>query len=1064
MIDHPKLLGELDKLKDFQRRTVDYVFGRMYLDASPATRFLVADEVGLGKTLVARGLIAKAITHLDAVEKVERIDVVYVCSNAAIAQQNLNRLNILDNKEHAFATRLTLLPTQLAALRGQRVNFVSFTPGTAFDMKSKGGIVQERVTLFHMLRGEVGRTDTPLRNLLRVGVRPDRWAAALEAGADDEVDAAVRRDFLRQLGASDLLRDLHNACEHFARHRDNVPPEAAAARNDVIGRLRSLLARTCVDALEPDLVIFDEFQRFKDLLDGGTEASELAHQLLAYPKVRTLLLSATPYRMVTLAHETDEDHQQDFLRTFEFLSGSRGETDALEFDLGRYRRSLLAHDEPAHAEAQSAKAAIESRLRRVMVRTERIDSTELRDAMLEERRVAAPLLARDIAQMLAVDGVSRALETGDAVEYWKSAPYLLNLMHGYLLKDKLREAAAAGADAIVEPVRQAAARLLQRQHVSSYEPLDPANPRLRTLTADTLDKGLFKLLWLPPSLPYFEATGPYADIDRDAATKSLVFSSWSVVPDAIAGLLSYDCERRMLGSAATFQYEELGEKRKPLLLFRNDPKKGPQGMPHLALLYPCVALAAHVDPLEVALHVGNGAPASLDAARAHIGAKVARLVARLIAEYGAEDGAVDQRWYWATPALLDARHDRVRAWVEARNGLRGVFDEDDEPADEDAEASTGFETHVDWLLRVLRNEERLGRPPEDLAAVMADFALASPAICALRAFRRVSDVIDYADADVMTAAARVAKGFRSLFNVPETVGMLFQGQDEEGRHSYWRSVLSYCVDGNLQAVLDEYAHVLVDDTGNIARRGGSVAREIAEQMLRALSPRSGTLSVDQIEVRDGRVVVAPYHLRCRFALRLGKVIDDSSSTVARAETVREAFNSPFRPFVLASTSIGQEGLDFHPYCHVVYHWNLPSNPVDLEQREGRVHRYKGHAVRRNISLRYGLPALRDRWSGDGDPWRCLFQLAVDDRAPGMTDLVPYWIFETDGGYRVQRRVPMLPMSREIAQLERLKKSLAVYRLVFGQARQEELLAYLAGADEAKRKAMMEARIRLGPEG
>jgi len=46
-------------LKDFQRDTVEYVFQRMYLDAPPAHRFLVADEVGLGKTLVAKGLIAR---------------------------------------------------------------------------------------------------------------------------------------------------------------------------------------------------------------------------------------------------------------------------------------------------------------------------------------------------------------------------------------------------------------------------------------------------------------------------------------------------------------------------------------------------------------------------------------------------------------------------------------------------------------------------------------------------------------------------------------------------------------------------------------------------------------------------------------------------------------------------------------------------------------------------------------------------------------------------------------------------------------------------------------------
>ena len=54
----------------------------------------------------------------------------------------------------------------------------------------------------------------------------------------------------------------------------------------------------------------------------------------------------------------------------------------------------------------------------------------------------------------------------------------------------------------------------------------------------------------------------------------------------------------------------------------------------------------------------------------------------------------------------------------------------------------------------------------------------------------------------------------------------------------------------------------------------------------------------------------------------------------RKSVVREAFNSPFWPFVLATTSVGQEGLDFHLYCRDVMHWNLPSNPVDLEQREG----------------------------------------------------------------------------------------------------------------------------------
>ena len=41
----------LARLKDFQRRSVDYVFRRFYLDQDTTNRFLVADEVGLGKTI-----------------------------------------------------------------------------------------------------------------------------------------------------------------------------------------------------------------------------------------------------------------------------------------------------------------------------------------------------------------------------------------------------------------------------------------------------------------------------------------------------------------------------------------------------------------------------------------------------------------------------------------------------------------------------------------------------------------------------------------------------------------------------------------------------------------------------------------------------------------------------------------------------------------------------------------------------------------------------------------------------------------------------------------------------
>ena len=153
-----------------------------------------------------------------------------------------------------------------------------------------------------------------------------------------------------------------------------------------------------------------------------------------------------------------------------------------------------------------------------------------------------------------------------------------------------------------------------------------------------------------------------------------------------------------------------------------------------------------------------------------------------------------------------------------------------------------------------------------------------------------------------------------------------------------------------------------------------------------------------------------------------------------------AFNSPFWPFVLASTSVGQEGLDFHLWCRAVVHWNLPANPVDLEQREGRVHRYKCHAVRRNIAEKLGPDLLREGIP-EGDPWQTLFGRAASERGPDDGEMVPYWVFH-QGRAKIDRLVPVLPFSMESARLPQLRRSLAVYRLAFGQPRQEELVEFL----------------------
>ncbi|MEA3275003.1 MAG: hypothetical protein U9Q81_06885 [Pseudomonadota bacterium] len=240
----PDLKAVLAPLKPFQRRTVDHAFARLFLAEDSTARFLVADEVGLGKTLVARGVIGRAIEHLW--DSVPRIDVVYICSNASIARSNLPKLRIGADGERSFAraTRLTMLATQLAprggqpSLRDSRLNFVSFTPTTSFAMGQSTGKGTEREVLFHLLEPLVNRR-TALMNLLQGSItRTDDWRWRLDHGKvplDAGIAARFQSAFKARRELTDELRHLFD--NWFWRHRQSWPEDARRQRNRLVGEL-----------------------------------------------------------------------------------------------------------------------------------------------------------------------------------------------------------------------------------------------------------------------------------------------------------------------------------------------------------------------------------------------------------------------------------------------------------------------------------------------------------------------------------------------------------------------------------------------------------------------------------------------------------------------------------------------------------------------------------------------------------------------------------------------------------------------------------------------------------
>ena len=123
------------------------------------------------------------------------------------------------------------------------------------------------------------------------------------------------------------------------------------------------------------------------------------------------------------------------------------------------------------------------------------------------------------------------------------------------------------------------------------------------------------------------------------------------------------------------------------------------------------------------------------------------------------------------------------------------------------------------------------------------------------------------------------------------------------------------------------------------------------------------------------------------------------------------------------------------------HWNLPSNPQNMEQREGRINRYKCLSVRRNIAKLYS----------DIFKWNDMFSKASTELKGENPEMVPYWYLPLNDEHfkdidteKIERIVPMYPMSEDESRYSRLIKVLSLYRLTMGQPRQEELLQMLEG--------------------
>lgn len=1066
----------LGLLKDFQRATVDVVYENLFLRGQ--TRMLIADEVGLGKTIVARGIIARRLKDKSEHGDLTPLRVTYICSNQIIGQENIKKLDIYPRQRSIERNldRLVFLalkpqfdPTSLLRLN-------TLTPGTSFRSSEHAGHQRERKIIYSLLVTDstLARISTGIACLLRGPVQRSAqdWADHLEERRRARYASSIREDlpgrflaFLKQtpLRRPDLV--LSDSSFSFASNLYDATVGYASVLNvdnfghykrgslEIIRQLRKALLTLCVDYIDADLYILDEFQRFRDLIDedSDSEAATIAKQIFEKANTKIILLSATPFKAFTGDSdlESGEEHYKEFRTVLSFLvendfpslSEYESQRQALFKQLLTLRADKFDID-------STHRDAVEALLRRVMCRTERLSVSEDHDAMTQDKWHDCPVVLThgDVQNFVATDNVVQALnltidkksnQLHAPVEFCKSAPFPLSFLDDYTLKKTLKEKKAEPS--IRRSLKANRSAWLDHNQIQDYEfslsengsPF--ANARMTRLVEEALSCQAEKLLWVPPSLPYYPLSGAFEK--SDGFSKILVFSAWLMVPRMIASLLSYEVERRTIGSPESVepQEKERGEPRTyfpqeggrrhpvPQLVYRTESGSEPANMTNFALLFPSMTLASIFKPAKAV--VSKTERASLEAETRQTCQNM--IVSSNLRQFESADGESD-RWYWAAPLLLDKMNPEfqgsVENWVRSNRIRETRFWKDTK--------DTGKTIHFQRLVRAFEapSEIGLGPIPEDLPDVLADMALGSPAVVAFRSFQRLYKS-DNVAACILSLS--VADEFVNLFNKPEAIAAVRITVAE--RIPYWQKTLRYSRDGCLQAVLDEYLHLLKAEC--------ETADTAVVRLNDSINLKTTSIKVDDLRtfVRDQR-----RNMRCHFAVDLGNQRIETEDGSQRVTSIRQNFNSPFRPFVLATTSIGQEGLDFHQYCRKVVHWNLPSNPIDLEQREGRINRFKGLVIRQLIAHKYGRLFSEGDLKSD-DFWEDLFDIAsVMERDETKCEIVPYWHVETKGyeQYCIERIIPFYPFSRDQAKLSSILRTLAIYRLAFGQPRQSELINHL----------------------
>ena len=859
------------ELRDFQRASVKSVCEG--LERRPI--FALADEVGLGKTLVC----AEVVNQLVAGQPKKTPHLIYyVAPSIELLHQNLRSIRRYleercGDQFHIWTSisRLSQVPRDFAEHRRRVgndmlgkgvIHIIGLSPGTSFNLRGAGQFAERTylAALFGFRKQRENKLDVArffwcLNRDLDLRVEQKYWR---------RIEGYASEDYLGQLlgfrETEPFRRLLADIAQMNSWSASEIRIKVAEVRRHVVDFL--------IAKVSPRFVIFDEWHKYKRTCFTNELLGRFLAQSRASSKTKVLLVSATPFSV-----EFKEGNQGEAqLEDGGDLEGLLQMVWGKELYVSHYQR--LLDDQTSYVEALAAylkepalgdgalearRGAYEHHLRDYCTRTER-PRVDIQGAQATEHAREGNWKA--IAQSKSLYNFLRRFSRGEHA----LSPILPMWSDGHAFPSHGYPGLVRHSDHNLPGLHWKVARLIERL-------------KLDFLFEERVHSFRYPPLWL----------GPEAKLRN---RKHLIFTEFLFVPEEVcrqldAGSDKFGAVAKKKWTGSVLGYFPIRRRR------RIGTEQSAADAIHFILFYPFLVFELDEEDRRRRIALKRREIEEIIATETHALATVRRLE-ELLCEKESDRRRLEYRW-----SALDSA-EPIPASLRFKDYARFLF----LSGKSDWSPSSVLARVIGQLWRGAGESAKSEQGP----VVSKDFEHATMRLSAavLRLF---------ASPEAQTLKARVR------IKLPRPIPRRW--------NSHVKFAIWYSKKFDLEGTLREFA--------NLLSAAGIHSDGVVDEIAAAIALRKGAA---------GNRFVRSFHDR---KISDAEYDGDTDETVS-LKSLRAAFNSPFPPYVLVSTSVGQEGLDFHRYCASVIHWSPPSSPSVLRQREGRVDRFQALQIRRVLQV------------------------------------------------------------------------------------------------------------------